>query len=773
MAKVIDATLRLNDQFSSTLRAVDSVIKTNESAMKAATAATKGAGSAIKTYAVDMKEAEKINQRVSKSVQGMGKSLTNAATKMTLFSAGLAAAATEGIKLHSEYEDGMAKVSTAIDRNVVSLQGLSNGIRKISDDTGRSVTELSAAEYQALSANVDSAHATEFMMAATKASIGGFSDQTTAVDGLTTVLNAYGMKTEEVTKVSDQMIAAQSLGKTTFNEISQTIGGVATSASMAGIKTEELLASIDSITKKGVKTPEAVTQIQGMITAIQKQSEQSKKAAKGIGLDFSEAHLKAVGFMKFMQEIKDKSGNDSTILTHLFGRVEGVNGFKEITADMSDYAATLDKIKNSSGATADAYEAMMTPAQKTRIAMNELKNAGMDLGAGMAPVLKRTTAILKSIANTLNAMSPAQKEMLIDVAQFIVIGTLGVSVLGKVVTGFGSAFGKVTDFASAVTKAGGVIPLLAKGLTSIVSTLKMVGVAMKMMFLNPWGIAIMVIIGLIYLLYTHWDTVSAYLQKTFGGLGEKVGVVVDKIVSYWNKFTSASGDSSTAIGKYISLAKTVFSTEFSIICAVISTAVNLIADYLNALMQIINVYISGCINVFSGLIDFIVGVFTGDWRLAWQGVTEIFSGIFGTIKGIADVVLGGIKASINDVISGINSVSVDIPDWVPGVGGQHYQPSIPPMLAKGTDNWSGGPAMIHDAGAEIVDLPTGSRVIPHNKSMQQEYARGKADGSVNGKGFNIIIQQMSVREDADIDKIATAIAEKIESHAMNQAIGAV
>lgn len=774
MAKIIDATMRLIDQFSPTLRAVDSAIKTNESAMKAATVATKGAGTAMKTYAVDMKEAEKINQRVSKSVQGMGKSLTSAAQKMTLFSAGLAAAATEGIKLHSEYEDGMAKVSTAIDRNVVSLQGLSDGLRKVSDATGASVTDLAAAEYQALSANVDDAHATDFMDTAVKASIAGFSDQTTAVDGLTTVLNAYGLKTEEVGKIADQMIAAQSLGKTTFNEISQSIGQVATSAGMAGVKTEELFASIDAITKKGIKTPEAITQIQAMITAIQKQSTESQKEAKGIGLEFNEAHLKAVGFSNFIQEIKDKSGGDSTILTKLFGRVEGTNGFKALTADMQDYNSILAKVKNSNGAAAESYEAMMTPAQKTRIAMNELKNAGMDLGAGMAPILKRTTALLKSIANTLNAMSPAQKEMLIDVAQFIVIGTLGVSVLGKAVSGFGSVFGMVTKFASAITTAGGVIPLLTKGLTSIVSTLKMVGMAMKMMFLNPWGIAIMVIIGLIYLLYTHWDTVSAYLQKTFGGLGEKAGTAVDKIVGYWNKFMSATGTSSTAIGKYISLAKTVFSTEFSIICAVISIAVNLIADYLNALMQIINVYISGCINVFSGLIDFIVGVFTGDWQLAWEGVTEIFSGIFGTIKGIADVVLGGIKASINDIISGINSVSVDIPDWVPGVGGQHYQPAIP-MLAKGTDNWGGGVAMIHDAGAEIVDLPTGSRVIPHDKSMNQEYQRGKADSKSNGFVLTIpkLADTIIVREDADIDKIVEMLAFKLKSYAINQAEGAV
>jgi len=717
MAKVIDATLRLIDQCTPTLRAVDSAIKNNETAMKAASSATKGAGKSIKTYAKDMAEAEKINQRVTKTINGMGKTISSAAAKLTLLSAGLAGAATEGIKLHAQYEDGMAKVSTAIDRNVVSLQGLSDGLRKVSDETGASVTDLAAAEYQALSANVDAAHATEFMDTAVKASVAGFSDQTTAVDGLTTVLNAYGMKTEEVGKVADQMIAAQSLGKTTFNEISQSIGQVATSAGMAGVKTEELFASIDAITKKGVKTPEAITEIQGMITAIQKQSKQSQKAAQSIGMDFTEAHLKAVGYANFMAELKEKSGGDSTVLTKIFGRVEAVNGFKALTADMGDYNNILGKIKNSSGAAAAGYDAMMTPAQKTRIALNELKNAGMDLGAGMAPLLLRTSALMKSLAKTLDAMTPAQKEMLVDVIQFIVVGTIGLGVLGKAVSGFGSLFGTLTSASAAIVKAGGIIPLLSTKLGSLVSTLKMVGMAAKLMFANPIGIAIMIVIGLVFLIYTYWTPITAFFAVLWAGIV--------------NNFTWAK----------------------------------------NGIVQVI----AGIEEVFNAVIAFISGVFAGGWSAAWQGIVEVFSGIFSTIKGICQTVLGGVKAIINDVISGINNINVDIPSWVPLVGGQHYSPNIPPMLAKGTDNWQGGPAMIHDAGAEIVDLPTGSRVIPHDKSMKSEYERGKADAVKAGISLTIakLADTIVIREDADIEKIATAIAQKIESHAMNQAVGAV
>lgn len=770
--KIIDATIKLIDQCTPTLRTINSTVKANESAFKGAGEATKAAGKAGKTYAADMKEAEKINQRVAKSVQGVGKSLSSAAKKLTLFSAGLTAAAMEGIKLNAQFQDGLAKVSTLVDTNVVNMTKIRDGLVQVSNDTGVAVTELTETTYQAISASVDTAQAVDFTRAATIAAKAGFTDSTTAVDGLTTVLNAYGMKSEEVKKISDQMLMTQNLGKTTFGELAQSIGSVATSASLAGVSTEQLFASLSELTKNGVKTPEAITEMAGMITAIQKQSKQSQKVAQQLGIDFSEAHMKAVGWSNFLNEIKEKTNGNGEAIVKLFGRAEAANCFKVLTKDAADYNDILQKMQNSTGATAEAYEKMLTPAEKSRIAMNQLKNAGMELGVGLTPILARTTLLMKAVAGWLNRLTPAQKEMLVNIVQFVIIGTLGIGILGKMITGFGGIFGNITKFAAAVTKAGGVLPILAKGLTSVIGTLKMVGSAMKMMFLNPWGIGIMAAIGLAYLLYTHWDIVSKYLSSTFGNLGTKIQEVINKIMMYYGKFFSATGSTATKIGKVISVVRMIFSSEFSVIVAIFKTAIKNIGVILSTLISIIDIMIGGAIDRFGYLIDFIGSVFTGDWQGAWTAVVNIFKSTFGEIESIANAVLGGVKAAINNVIGGINSISVDIPDWVPGVGGQHYQPSIP-MLAHGTDNWSGGPAMIHDAGPEIVDLPTGSRVIPHDKSMQQEYERGKSEKGNHSKGFNIIIQNMQVRTEDDIDKVATALAQKLESHAGNQAIGAI
>ena len=177
--------------------------------------------------------------------------------------------------------------------------------------------------------------------------------------------------------------------------------------------------------------------------------------------------------------------------------------------------------------------------------------------------------------------------------------------------------------------------------------------------------------------------------------------------------------------------------------------------------------INGLMSLFGGLIDFIVGVFTGNWEKAWQGVKDIFSGIFEGIVGVCRSVMNTIIGFINGGIRGLNKLTnIKLPDFL---GGKQLGFSIPeiPMLYKGTDNWQGGTAMIHDRGAEIVDLPRGTRVYPHDESIKKAFN----DGARSGGSFNIakLADTIIVREDADIDRIANALYNNMKKYAFNRA----
>lgn len=121
-------------------------------------------------------------------------------------------------------------------------------------------------------------------------------------------------------------------------------------------------------------------------------------------------------------------------------------------------------------------------------------------------------------------------------------------------------------------------------------------------------------------------------------------------------------------------------------------------------------FIGGLIDGFStsmqGILDFITGIFTGDWKLAWQGVQDIFAGIFEGLYAFVKAPLNLIIGAINSVIDGLNSISIDIPDWVPAVGGETWGISIPKMTKLAKGGITNGPmtALIGDnvGGREVV-----------------------------------------------------------------------
>lgn len=136
--------------------------------------------------------------------------------------------------------------------------------------------------------------------------------------------------------------------------------------------------------------------------------------------------------------------------------------------------------------------------------------------------------------------------------------------------------------------------------------------------------------------------------------------------------------------------------------------------------------------IFGGIIDFIVGVFTGNWKKAWQGVVDIFAGI---MKGLGNVIKGPLNAvisMINSAIEGINNISVDIPDWVPGFGGKTFGMNIPkiPMLAKGGVIDSPTLAMVGEAGKEAV-VP-----LENNTGWKDEIGSMVANAVLSAMQFN-------------------------------------
>jgi phage-related protein len=130
--------------------------------------------------------------------------------------------------------------------------------------------------------------------------------------------------------------------------------------------------------------------------------------------------------------------------------------------------------------------------------------------------------------------------------------------------------------------------------------------------------------------------------------------------------------------------------------------------------------------MFGGLVDFIVGVFTGNWQKAWQGVQNIFKGIFDGLANIAKKPINSIIDAINTMIKGLNKIK--LPDWIPGLGGKGINIPTIPKLAKGGIVDAPTIAMVGEAGKEAV-MP-----LENNTGWITDLASKVADRMPRGGG---------------------------------------
>lgn len=366
-------------------------------------------------------------------------------------------------------------------------------------------------------------------------------------------------------------------------------------------------------------------------------------------------------------------------------------------------------------------------------------------------VIAAITPVIKTVVNTVSAIIPIIAKTFVSVAQKL---TPAVKTIANVVKAAIPIIGKL--FAAAFTFVGNTIT--------------------KVM---PYINRIAKVIGSVLVFAVK--AVSPVVQKmasTFSIVFTSVFNIVSKIV---NKLKPVFNGIGIVIKAVMAVVKTEITTAFRI-------AANVIESAAGSIKQVI----SGITKVFNGILDFISGVFTGNWKKAWEGVKNIFGGCFEALAGLCKVPINAVIGLINSAIEGINSISVDIPDGIPLVGGKHIGFSIPkiPALAKGTPNWLGGLAQINEKGGEIVDLPKGSRVYPHDESvsiaknmsnaklatLDRRLAKVEAgkdkDGGKKEVNINIpkLADQIIVRDKTDIDEIADKIATNLKNTALNMGV---
>lgn len=286
------------------------------------------------------------------------------------------------VKDYAKFQTGMREVSTLVNTQKVDIDRLGESVIELSNKYGKDKNGLAGSLYEAISAGIDAADSVKFLDVATKAAIGGVTETKVVVDGLTSILNAYGLSVDQAEDVSDALFTTVKIGKTKMEELAGSIGTVAPIASAVGLTVDDLGSSIATLTLTGLKTSEAMTALRSMLNNIIKPGDEARKLAEKLGIQLDVTAIKTEGFAKWLEVLREKTGGSSKALAVLLPDVQGLNAAIQLTGEGFDrYNSTMDDMQEKTGATTEAtnkLEGSLTRLWETAgtLTKNKLSSGG-------------------------------------------------------------------------------------------------------------------------------------------------------------------------------------------------------------------------------------------------------------------------------------------------------------------------------------------------------------------------------------------------------------
>lgn len=340
--------------------------------------------------------------------------------------------------------------------------------------------------------------------------------------------------------------------------------------------------------------------------------------------------------------------------------------FNEKLASIGDSAGRADLILQELSnqglvAAGEAWKENNKALVENNEANAEMQKQIAQLGETVMPVFTQFTEITVALLEAFNGLDDNTQRLILGaVALVAVLGTV-LPLIGGIsngVSGMSNLMGMLTT---------NVLPALQSTFSSVFGFIAA----------NPVVILIAAIVGLVALIATKGDEIQGILQN------------VDDFL------------------------QNVFATDWTNIFGPV------LGEILNSFFANIKNVWDSIYQILNGVIDFIQGIFTGDWKRAWNGVQQIFSGVFGGLEAMAKAPINGVIgllnmaiSAVNSMINGFNSIGFDLPGWL---GGGSWHPSIPTIskiayLATGGILTS-GTSVVGEAGPEILTVTGGKAVV--------------------------------------------------------------
>lgn len=631
------------------------------------------------------KKAESMAEKVGSAFHKAGQKITSVGKAIAPVSAGIATALGASVKSASDFTNGMAKMSTLFDTQKVSVSDLSKQFINLSNKTGLASTELAEAGYQALSAGVDVNNAVSFVETAGNLAKAGFTSTATAVDVLTTAMNAYGEQAGTAEEISNKLVRTQNLGKTTVDELASAMGKVIPTASAMGVNIDNLTSGYVMLTKQGIATAEATTYLNSMMNELGDSGTDLGGIIKEkTGMSFQECMQSGMSLAEVLQVTKQYADENGIAYNELWSSAEaGKAGLSILNGGVEEFNNTVGIMASKTDDVGEALNKLETPSVKVKKALNQVKNAGIEFGttimSALAPTLEKVTGLIEKATTWFNSLDEKTKQN-IATAMALVAGLSPVlMIIGKLVGAVGSLQLKLKDLPDKIDNAKDKIQAL-----------------WAVLMANPIGLVIGLLVALVAGFVALWNNCEGFRQfwiDLWEVIKQKTSEVVEAIKTFftdmWTKITeifnsvketvqSAWETIKNIVQVGVMLIAEILQTAFELITLpfrfiwenckeIVTNAWNTIKEKISTVMNTIKEIITNIWNAIKSVITPILNAIKTFISNTWNNVKTVITNVLNTIKSIVTTVWDAIKSKITTVLNAIKSVVTSVLNAVKSV----------------------------------------------------------------------------------------------------------
>lgn len=570
--------------------------------------------------------------KIGSAMETAGNKITGLGKAIAPVSAVLATALTTSTKSASDFQNGMAKMSTLFDTSKTSVSDLSKEFLTLSNKTGLSASELAEAGYQALSAGQSVDKVGKFVETAGNLAKAGFTSTTTAVDVLTTAMNAYGKSAGSADQIANKLVRTQNLGKTTVDELASAMGKVIPTASSMGVNINNLTSGYVSLTKQGIATAEATTYMNSMFNELGDSGTTLGGVIKEkTGKSFQECMNSGMSLADVLQITKQYADENGIAYNELWSSAEaGKAGLAILNGGVDEFNKTVETMASDTDDVGEALEKLETPSVKAHKAINQIKNSGIELGTAfigaLAPTLEKVCGVVEKATTWFSSLDEHTKTMIETAMGIGAVASPVLIIGGKIISGIGSMVGKIGTAISTISSLSGSIGGLSGSIGGLSGVLG----------------AITALIAIFVALYNTNEDFRNTVQSAWTTIKETISTVIEAVKEL--------------ISAFIQLVKQAWDAWGQDIINVVTNAFNYISTFIDSALKIVQ-----------AVIQTVTALIKGDWSGVWDGIKNIVSTVWDAIKNLISAGIELVKSIIQLGLNVVKTVFTTVWNAIKGI----------------------------------------------------------------------------------------------------------